>query len=47
MEAEREYWKKVEKIEVGLITEKQGWFLQKYRIESDVSHLRLQVTLGC
>jgi sorting nexin-8 len=37
VEAERGYWKRVEKVEVSLIPEKEGWFLQKYRIESDVS----------
>ena len=37
LEAEQGYWKKLEKIEVGLIPEKEGWFLQKYRVESDVS----------
>lgn len=35
---ERGYWKRLEHVEVGLITEKEGWFLQKYRVESDVSH---------
>ncbi|ORX39040.1 hypothetical protein BD324DRAFT_576638 [Kockovaella imperatae] len=35
LEAERGYWKRLEKIEVGLIAEKEGWFLQKYRVESD------------
>lgn len=36
---ERGYWKRLERVEVGLITEKEGWFLQKYRVESDVSPL--------
>lgn len=34
--AERGYWKRLEHVEVGLITEKEGWFLQKYKVESDV-----------
>ena len=34
---ERGYWKRLEHVEVGLITEKEGWFLQKYSVESDVS----------
>lgn len=34
---ERGYWKRLEHVEVGLVTEKEGWFLQKYRVESDVS----------
>ncbi|WWC73211.1 uncharacterized protein I206_107177 [Kwoniella pini CBS 10737] len=29
------YWKRLEHVDVTLITEKEGWFLQKYRIESD------------
>jgi sorting nexin-8 len=36
---ERGYWKRLEHVQVGLITEKEGWFLQKYRVESDVSHV--------
>lgn len=36
-EGERGYWKKLETIEVNLISEKEGWFLQKYKVESDVS----------
>ena len=43
MEAEKEYWKKVEKIDISLISEKQGWFLQKYRIESDVGLILLKL----
>lgn len=31
------WWKDLEKVEVGLIPEKEGWFLTKYRVESDVS----------
>ncbi len=38
-EGERGYWKRLENVEVSLISEKEGWFLQKYRVESDVSHL--------
>ena len=34
-EAERGYWKRLENVEVSLIAEKEGWFLQKYRVESD------------
>lgn len=29
------WWKDLEKVEVGLIPEKEGWFLTKYRVESD------------
>jgi len=36
-EAERGYWKRLEIVEVSLISEKEGWFLQKYKVESDVS----------
>ena len=43
VDMERGYWKKLETVEVGLITEKEGWFLQKYKIESDVSQLDLGV----
>lgn len=39
-EAERGYWKRLETVEVTLIAEKEGWFLQKYRVESDVSDFR-------
>lgn len=34
---ERGYWKRLEHVEVSLIAEKEGWFLQKYKVESDVS----------
>lgn len=34
---EDRWWKDQERIVVTLIPEKEGWFLQKYRIESDVS----------
>ena len=37
MDGDSGYWKRLETIEVGLITEKEGWFLQKYKVESDVS----------
>lgn len=37
LEAERGYWKKLEKVEVSLVSQKEGWFLQKYTVESDVS----------
>lgn len=37
VEAERGYWKKLEKVDVSLVTQKEGWFLQKYTVESDVS----------
>jgi sorting nexin-8 len=36
-ERERGYWKRLEAVDVTLVTEKEGWFLQKYRVESDVS----------
>ena len=39
-DAERGYWKRLEKIEVTLIPEKEGWFLQKYKVESSVSDHR-------
>ncbi len=35
-ERERGYWKRLETVEVTLIAEKEGWFLQKYRVESNV-----------
>lgn len=35
--SENGWWKDKERIVVTLIPEKEGWFLQKYRIESDVS----------
>jgi hypothetical protein len=31
------WWKELERVEVSLIPEKEGWFLTKYRLESDVS----------
>ncbi|WWC64149.1 uncharacterized protein I303_106757 [Kwoniella dejecticola CBS 10117] len=34
-ESQLGYWKRLEHVEVALITEKEGWFLQKYRVESD------------
>lgn len=34
---ENGWWKDKERIVVTLLPEKEGWFLQKYRIESDVS----------
>lgn len=37
-EAERGYWKRLEKVDVELIKEKEGWFLQKYKVTSDVSY---------
>ena len=40
VDAERGYWKRLETVEVGLISEKEGWFLQKYKIKSDVSRAR-------
>lgn len=36
-EAERGYWKRLERVDVELIKEKEGWFLQKYKVTSDVS----------
>ncbi len=35
--AKEGWWRDLEKVEVGLIPEKEGWFLTKYRVESDVS----------
>ncbi|KAK1922470.1 hypothetical protein DB88DRAFT_495217 [Papiliotrema laurentii] len=35
VEAERGYWKKLETVEVSLAPHKEGWFLQKYIVESD------------
>ncbi|WRT68941.1 uncharacterized protein IL334_005923 [Kwoniella shivajii] len=34
-ESQLGYWKKLETVDVTLIPEKEGWFLQKYRVESD------------
>lgn len=36
-EAERGYWKRLEKVDVELIKEREGWFLQKYKVTSDAS----------
>ncbi len=30
------WWKDIESVEVALIPEKEGWFLTKYRVESNV-----------
>ena len=43
--ADRAYWTNLEVIEVDLLPEKEGWFLQKYRVESDVSSIALSVVL--
>jgi hypothetical protein len=37
IEAQKGYWKTLEHVEVGLVQQKEGWFLQKYHVESDVS----------
>lgn len=37
LEAEKGYWKRLEVVEVDLVAEKEGWFLQKYSLESNVS----------
>jgi sorting nexin-8 len=37
IESTRGWWKDVETIQVTMMAEKEGWFLQKYRLESDVS----------
>ncbi|WVW79221.1 hypothetical protein I302_101187 [Kwoniella bestiolae CBS 10118] len=34
-ESQTGYWKNLERVEVVLKPEKEGWFLQKYRVESD------------
>lgn len=34
-EAERGYWRRAETVQVDLIPQKEGWFLQKYRLTSD------------
>ncbi|OCF31380.1 sorting nexin MVP1 [Kwoniella heveanensis BCC8398] len=34
-ESQQGYWKRLETVEVVLIAEKEGWFLQKYKVESD------------
>ncbi|WWC91329.1 uncharacterized protein L201_006272 [Kwoniella dendrophila CBS 6074] len=34
-ESQLGYWKNLENVQVTLITEKEGWFLQKYKVESD------------
>jgi sorting nexin-8 len=34
---EKGYWKRLETVEVSLLAEREGWFLQKYKVESDVS----------
>jgi sorting nexin-8 len=37
VESTRGWWKDVETVQVTMMSEKEGWFLQKYRLESDVS----------
>lgn len=37
IESTRGWWKDVETVQVIMMAEKEGWFLQKYRLESDVS----------
>lgn len=32
------WWKELETVQVSLLPDKEGWFLQKYKVESDVSH---------
>jgi hypothetical protein len=39
--SERGYWKRLETVQVNLLAEREGWFLQKYKVESDVSRNRL------
>lgn len=34
---EKGYWKRLEKVDISLMAEREGWFLQKYKVESDVS----------
>jgi sorting nexin-8 len=34
-EAERGYWRRLENVTVELCPQKEGWFLQKYRVSSD------------
>lgn len=36
-QAEKGYWKRLERVDVRLVEQKEGWFLQKYHVESDVS----------
>ena len=45
-EAEKGYWKRMETVDVVLITEREGWFLQKYKVESDVSIILFSRTLA-
>lgn len=35
--SEKGYWRRLESVSVSLMSEREGWFLQKYKIESDVS----------
>jgi sorting nexin-8 len=35
--SEKGYWRRLESVNVSLMSEREGWFLQKYKIESDVS----------
>ena len=37
IESSRGWWKEIETVQVTMMSEKEGWFLQKYRLESDVS----------
>jgi sorting nexin-8 len=31
------WWRELESVQVSLLPDKEGWFLQKYKVESDVS----------
>lgn len=37
--SDKGYWRRLESIDVTLVPEKEGWFTQKYKLESDVSNL--------
>jgi sorting nexin-8 len=37
VESRKGWWKDLESIDVTIMAEKEGWFLQKYRVESNVS----------
>ena len=40
VESRKGWWKDLESIDVTIMAEKEGWFLQKYRLESNVSSQR-------
>lgn len=46
IESSRGWWKDIETVQVTMMSEKEGWFLQKYRVESDVSRLDFKLIVA-